>query len=73
MGISPELIQGYNQEANSRLGVAAAALRDVQIAKSVSQHVGTRCSTGSYSAVSFVSKLTGYDVSVMGTAILEDE
>jgi len=48
-------------------------LWDVQIAKSVSQLVGPRCSAGSYSAVSVVSKLIGYDVPVMGAAILEDE
>ena len=104
MGISPELIQGYNQEEYTHLGVAAAVASgradcglgiaaaahaldldfiplfqeryDLVFPKEYADDELLAPLFGLLSGREFreaVSKLKGYDVSVMGTVILEDE
>jgi putative molybdopterin biosynthesis protein len=104
MGIFPEMIQGYNQEEYTHLGVAAAVASgradcgmgiaaaaqaldldfiplfqeryDLVIPK---KYADNELLTPLFALLSggvfreAVSKLRGYDVSVMGTVILEDE
>ena len=104
MGISPEMIQGYNQEEYTHLGVAAAiasgradcglgiaaaaqALNldfiplfqeryDLVVPKKFADNELLAPLLGLLNGRVFreaVSKLKGYDVSVMGTVILEDD
>lgn len=104
MGISPEMIQGYNQEEYTHLGVAAAVASgradcglgiaaaaqaldlefiplfqeryDLVVPKKYADHELLAPLFGLLSGRAFreaVSKLKGYDVSVMGTVILEDK
>jgi len=104
MGISPEMIQGYNQEEYTHLGVAAAVASgradcglgiaaaaqaldldfiplfqeryDLVLPKKYADDNLLAPLFGLLSSASFrdaVSKLKGYDVSVMGTVILEDK
>ena len=104
MGISSEMIQGYNQEEYTHLGVAAAIASgradcglgiaaaaqaldldfiplfqeryDLVIPKKFADDELLTPLFGLLSGRAFreaVSRLKGYDVSVMGTVILEDE
>jgi len=104
LGISPEKIQGYNQEEYTHLGVAAAVASgradcglgiaaaaqaldldfvplfqeryDLVIPKEYADDQLLAPLFGLLSGHTFrdaVSKLKGYDVSVMGTVILEDQ
>jgi putative molybdopterin biosynthesis protein len=104
MGISPEMIQGYNQEEYTHLGVAAAIASgradcglgiaaaaqaldldfmalfqeryDLVIPKKYADDdllAPLFRLLGGRALREAVSKLKGYDVSVMGTVILEDE
>ncbi len=104
MGISSEMIQGYNQEEYTHLGIAAAIASgradcglgiaaaaqaldldfiplfqeryDLVVPKKFADDELLAPLFGLLSSRAFreaVSKLKGYDVSVMGTVILEDE
>jgi len=104
MGISPEMIQGYNQEEYTHLGVAAAIASgradcglgiaaaaqaldldfiplfqeryDLVVPKKFADNELLAPLLGLLNGRVFreaVSKLKGYDVSVMGTVILEDD
>ncbi|HUI90225.1 MAG TPA: molybdopterin biosynthesis protein [Anaerolineales bacterium] len=104
MGISPEMIQGYNQEEYTHLGVAAAVASgradcglgiaaaaealdldfialfqeryDLVVPKKHADNELLAPLFGLLTGDAFrgaVSKLKGYDVSVMGTVILEDK
>ena len=104
LGISPEKIQGYNQEEYTHLGVAAAVASgradcglgiaaaaqaldldfvplfqeryDLVIPKEYADNQLLAPLFGLLSGRAFrdaVSQLKGYDVSVMGTVILEDQ
>ena len=104
IGISPEMIQGYNQEEYTHLGVAAAVVSgradcglgiaaaaqaldldfiplfqeryDLVLPKKYADDNLLAPLFGLLSSRAFrdaVSKLKGYDVSVMGTVILEDK
>ena len=64
MEISSKMIQGYNQEEYTLLRVAAAQALAIG-------HEACHFERRAFREA--VSKLKGYDVSVMGTVILEDE
>ena len=66
MGISLELIQGYNQEAFTHLGVVEPVALERADCRIGIAAASTCFWVGSYSADSAVSKLKCTDVSVIG-------